>query len=150
MNDRRLIGGFDGGAELVGGSVRRSAGPWTASVHRLLAHLAAVGFEGAPRPLGWDDQGRDVLTYLPGDSVGSIRPWPMWTHTDEALVQVADWLRRYHQAVADFVPLVDAVWREGRAWKPGMIVAHNDAAPYNAVWDAGRLVGLSTGTWLVR
>jgi aminoglycoside phosphotransferase (APT) family kinase protein len=141
MNDRRLMGGFDGGAELVGGSVRRSAGPWTASVHLLLGYLAAVGFEGAPRPLGLDEHGRDVLTYLPGDSVGSARPWPLWTHTDDALVQVAAWLRHYHQAVADFVPLADAVWREGRVWKPGMIVAHNDAAPYNAVWDAGRLVG---------
>ena len=141
MDDRRLMGGFDGGAELVGGKVRRTAGPWTDSVHLLLSHLAAAGFEGAPRPLGRDDQGRDVLTYLPGETVGSARPWPAWTHTDEALVQVADWLRRYHQAVADFVPPTDAVWREGQAWTPGLIVAHNDAAPYNAVWDAGRLVG---------
>jgi len=141
MDDRRLMGGFDGGAELVGGNVRRTAGPWTASVHLLLAHLEAAGFEGAPRPLGWDDQGREVLTYLPGETVGSARPWPGWTHTDEALVQVADWLRRYHQAVADFVPPADAVWREGQSWKPGLMVAHNDAAPYNAVWGAGRPVG---------
>jgi aminoglycoside phosphotransferase (APT) family kinase protein len=141
MDDRRLVGGFDGGAELVGGNVRRTAGPWTASVHLLLAHLAAVGFEGARRPLGWDDQGREVLTYLPGETVGSARPWPGWTHTNEALGQVADWLRRYHEAVADFEPPADAVWREAQSWTPGLIVAHNDAAPYNAVWDAGRLVG---------
>lgn len=59
------------------------------------------------------------------------------------LVQVADWLRSYHAAVADFEPPVDASWREGGRWRPGLIVGHNDAAPYNAAWDdAGRLRGL--------
>ena len=27
---------------------------------------------------------------------------------------------------------------EGQSWTPDLIVAHNDAAPYNAVWDAAR------------
>ena len=31
---------------------------------------------------------------------------------DEALVQVAGWLRRYHEAVLDFDPGPDAEWRE--------------------------------------
>ena len=50
---------------------------------------------------------------LPGETVGSRRPWPAWTHSDLALVQVAGWLRRFHEAVLDFDPGAVAVWREG-------------------------------------
>ncbi|TCO51069.1 phosphotransferase family enzyme [Kribbella antiqua] len=139
--DERLEGGFDGGASLVDGVVRRTAGPWTASVHALLAHLAEVGFEGAPRGLGVDSDGREMVSFLPGSTVGTSLPWPAWTHSDEALVDVAGWLRRYHAAVADFAPAASSNWREGERWRPGMIIAHNDAAPYNAVWSSAGLVG---------
>ncbi len=111
-------------------------------MHSLLQHLNRVGFTRSPRPLGIDEQRREVLSYLPGNTVGTRRPWPAWVHSDEALVQVACWLRDYHAAVANFVPAADAVWREGGQWQPGLIVAHNDAAPYNAAWnDQGQLVG---------
>lgn len=141
MSGERLPGGFDSGADLVAGTVRRSTGPWTASVHHLLSHLAAAGFSGAPRPLGRDQQGREVLTFLAGQTVGETRPWPEWVHSDTALEQVADWLSGYHRAGADFVPPADAVWREGRSWRPGSIIAHGDPGPYNAVWNAAGLVG---------
>ncbi|WP_132210650.1 phosphotransferase [Kribbella steppae] len=141
MTDGRLDGGFDEGASLVDGIVRRTAGPWTASVHALLAHLDAAGFEGAPRPLGVDAEGREMVSFLPGQTVGNARPWPSWTHSGSALVDVARWLRRYHAAVADFVPPTDARWREGETWRPGLIIAHNDPAPYNAVWNPDGLVG---------
>lgn len=141
MANRQLDGGFDGGAELVDGVVRRTAGPWTESVHALLEHLAAAGFEGAPRPLGFDAEGRELVTFLPGETVGSSLPWPGWTHSEPAIVDVARWLRRYHLAVADFVPPAAACWREGETWQPGLIIAHNDAAPYNAVWNSDGLVG---------
>lgn len=140
MTDR-LAGGFDQGASLVDGTVRRTPGEWTSSVHALLTHLESVGFEGAPRALGFDDDGRETVSFLAGETVGNARPWPAWTHSDEALVAVADWLRRYHAAVADFVPPASSYWREGDEWRPGLIIGHNDAAPYNAVWNAGGLVG---------
>lgn len=83
-----------------------------------------------------------MLSHLPGNTVGVRRPWPSWVHSDVALAQVARWLRDYHAAVADFVHAADAVWREGGQWQPGLIVGHNDAAPYNAAWDdQGQLVG---------
>ncbi|WP_307803713.1 aminoglycoside phosphotransferase family protein [Micromonospora echinofusca] len=139
--EQRLAGGNTGGAVRVGDTVRRVPGPWTPSVHALLRHLAAAGFRDAPRALGFDGQGREVLSYLPGEVVGTTRPWPAWVHSDEALGQVARWLRDLHAATTDFVPPPDAVWREGGTWRPGMVVGHNDAAPYNAAWSDGRLVG---------
>jgi hypothetical protein len=137
----RLDGGNAGGAVRVGDTVRRPGGPWTPAVHALLAHLAGRGFAGSPRPLGIDEQGREVLTFLAGETVGSARPWPGWVYAEDTLVQVAHWLRGFHHAVADFVPAAEAVWRMGGQWAPGLIVGHNDAAPYNAVWRDGRLVG---------
>ena len=142
VGEQQLEGGNAGGAVRIGDTVRRPTGPWTPSVHSLLQHLDRVGFTRAPKSLGIDERGREVLSYLPGNTVGTRRPWPPWVHSDEALVQVARWLRDYHTAVADFEPPADAAWREGGRWERGLIVGHNDAAPYNATWDdQGQLVG---------
>ena len=52
-----LSGGrLTAGVVRVGGTVRRPTGPHSPFVHELLAHLEAVGFAGAPRLLGVDDQ----------------------------------------------------------------------------------------------
>lgn len=136
-----LEGGNAGGAVRVGDTVRRAAAPWTPAVHALLAHLAGKRFAGSPRPLGTDGHGREVLTFLAGETTGSTLPWPGWVHADATLGQVARWMRGYHGAVADFVPPPGAVWRMGGQWQPGLIVGHNDAAPYNAVWRDGGLAG---------
>ena len=141
MAEEQLDGGNTGGAVRAGDTVRRAAGPWTPAVHALLAHLAAKAFTGAPRPLGLDEQGREVLTFLPGETVGSRKPWPAWTHAEDTLDQVALWMRAYHRAVADFVPPPGAVWRQGGTWSPGLIIGHNDTAPYNAAWQRGTLAG---------
>lgn len=130
-----------GGAVLVGDTVRRPAGPWTPAVHALLAHIAGNGFSGAPRPLGFDDQGREVLTFLAGETTGTRRPRPAWVYADDTLTQVARWMRDYHRAVAGFVPPANAIWRSGTAWSPNLIIAHNDAATYNAAWHQGKLTG---------
>ncbi len=136
--EQQLPGGNAGGAVLVDGTVRRPTGPWTPSVHALLRHLESRGFDGVPRVLGIDDQGREMLTYLSGATVGFARPWPAWVHSDAALAHVGAWLRRYHRVVADFVPAPGAVWRIGEhRWRAGDVIGHNDAAPYNAVWQPG-------------
>ena len=125
----------------VGDTVRRVGGPWTPAVHALLAYLAARGFAGAPRPLGTDEAGREVLSFLPGETVGSARPWPGWVYAEDTLVQVARWVRGFHDAVAGYVPPAGSVWRMGGQWAPGLIIGHNDAAPYNAAWRDGTLAG---------
>jgi hypothetical protein len=139
--EHALPGGRTGGAVRVGETVRRPAGPWTPAVHALLRHLADAGFDGAPAPLGIDDQGREILSLLPGESLGPEPPWPSWVHSDETLWQVAQWLREYHAAVADFVPPAGAVWRKGGTWEPGLLIGHNDAAPCNVLRTDGRITG---------
>ena len=73
-------------------------------MHVLLAHLADKRFTSAPRPLGFDEQGREVLTFLEGETIANRKPRPAWVHADDTLDQVARWMRACHQAVADFVP----------------------------------------------
>jgi hypothetical protein len=141
MTERRLPGGRSFGAVGVGDEVRRPAQPWTATVHSVLRHLEDVGFDGAPRARGFDEQGRERLTFLPGQTLGEAWPWPEWLHSDDALRQVGAWLRRLHDATAAFRPPADAVWFTGRSWQPGLLIGHLDASPWNVVWADGALVG---------
>jgi hypothetical protein len=129
------------GVVRIGDTVHRPVRRWTTTVHTVLRHLEQAGFAQAPRVLGFDDAGREVLTYLEGETVADARPWPEWVSSDEALVQVGSWLRQLHDATVDFVPPDDAVWFAGQAWRSGLVIGHHDAAPYNAVWRDGRLVG---------
>lgn len=150
--EKRLAGGRSLGAVRAGPTVRRQAGDQTPAVAALLRHLEAVGFARAPRFIGLDEDGREVLSYLDGSTVGVERPWPAWTHSTAALVAVGQWLRDYHAAVRSFVPPPDPKWFGGRDdIGPGEVITHHDAAPYNAVWraipteddpTAGELVGL--------
>src|SRR5919112_1630192 len=108
----KLTGGFFSEVVRVGDTVRRSTGPWTPAVHALLRHLEAVGFDGAPRVLGVDEQGREVLTFIEGDVLGGGRewqpgtptPWPRWAQSEACLVESATLLRSLHEAAASFVP----------------------------------------------
>ncbi len=141
MSEQTLPGGNTDGAVLIGGVVHKQAAPWTPTVHALLRHLEQAGVDGVPRALGFDEQGRQMLTYLPGEMIGDRVPWPAWAYADSTLVQVGQWMRRVHDATAAFVPPEGERWFTGRTMRPGWIVGHQDAAPYNAVMEGDRLVG---------
>lgn len=129
----------------VGDTVRRPLRPSGPAVQALLEHLRQVGFSsgpegGAPIFLGVDEQGREVLSYLPGETVTA--PYPAWSMTDEALDSVAHLLKRYHQAVAEFDP-DDHPWAEPvpPEYVTGL-VSHNDPNLDNIVFRDGVAVAL--------
>jgi aminoglycoside phosphotransferase (APT) family kinase protein len=128
------LAGNVGGAWRVGDTVRRSTGPWTPAVHALLDHLLQR-LPQIPRVLGFDDQGREVLTYLPGHVVDVDREML----TRGQLRSVVTWTRRLHEAVAGFDH--PGPWRFARVEGPTLI-AHNDIAPYNICFDGDELVGV--------
>jgi hypothetical protein len=135
-----LAGGFVNAVVRVGDTVHRSSGPWTPAVHALLGHLEDVGFAESPRVLGFDDSGREVLTYLPGETV----PWTNWPAvlcSDDGVVQLGRLLRRYHDAVSTFRPPVGAQWRNPLAGS-GELIRHGDFSPFNTCWVDGQVVGL--------
>ena len=125
----------------VGETVRRPLRPTSSATHALLRHLAEVGFDGAPRFLGLDPQGREVLSYIPGDAV--VQPYPSWALTDAAIVSVAGLLRRYHEAVSTFDP-APHTWPESPPPPPFRtgLVCHNDPNLDNVVFRDGEAVAL--------
>ena len=124
----------------VGDTVRRRAEWWTPAVHDLLRYLEEVGFDAAPRPLGFDDQGREVLSFIEGES--GRNTWPLVV-PDEGLAAFAQLLRRYHDAVAGYRPPADADWAYGvQSMAPTDILCHGDFGPWNLVWRDGQPVGI--------
>ena len=119
----------------IGDTVRRPWRRWSPSTARLLTHLERVGFDGAPRYLGIDESGREVVTYVEGHAV--TRPYPDWALTDEALVSVALLLRRYHRAVTLFDPRGLPWPRPVPAPFAGSLVCHNDPNLDNVVFRDG-------------
>jgi len=124
----------------IADTVRRPRTPASPAIHALLRHLERVGFDGAPRVLGTDDQGREVLSFVAGEA--ATPPYPPWALSDTALASVADLLRRYHAAVQGFDP---APYRWGSrvpvAFRAGL-VSHNDPNLDNVVFQNGEAVAL--------
>jgi hypothetical protein len=136
-----LDGGFVNRVVRVGATVRRSSGPWTPAVHALLRHLEAVGFSEAPRVLGMDEEGREILGFIEGETIGWT-DWPPVMTRSDGLRQLGSLLRRYHDAVRGFRPPDDAVWRNPLAPSTGELVRHGDFVPFNTVWRDDRVVGV--------
>lgn len=123
----------------VGNTVRRTLARWSDAVHSVLQHLESVGFDGAPRFLGIDDKGREVLLWIEGEP--ATRPWPATLRSTQGLVELASLLRDYHDAVASFAPDPDAEWWIGtRPIRSGEIVVHGDLGPWNTIWRNDRPV----------
>jgi Ser/Thr protein kinase RdoA (MazF antagonist) len=133
--DEEFLGGNVTAAVRVGDTIRRPAGPWSDAVDALLEHLAAVGFTGAPKPLGRDGQGRQVLEYVPG-VVGT--PSPTYSLTE--LREIGHLLRDLHTATASFIPPASATWNQVIAPDREELICHNDPAPWNLVKAPDRWV----------
>jgi Ser/Thr protein kinase RdoA (MazF antagonist) len=121
-----------------GDEVLRTAGPWTANVHRLLQLCADGGVAGIPRALGYTEDGRERLSYLHGTV--PAYPMPDWLWAERVLDDAARLLRDLHDASGPLAGVSEG-WRSP-VRQPVEVVCHNDFAPYNLVFDDGRLVGV--------
>ena len=109
----------------VGDTVRRPRSDRSSWVEGLLVHLDEVGADVAPRFLGVDDRGRQVLEYVEGETV----PGPPYHLGDERIVDSMRLLRRFHDATA------------GTAWAgPADVVCHRDLGPHNTVYRGTQAV----------
>jgi Phosphotransferase enzyme family len=132
MNRERLHGGRQT-ADLVriGDTVRRPRNRNTEFVRAVLRHLESVGFPGAPRVLGVDEAGREILSFIKGDvhvaAPGEAEP----RLSDVQLESAAALIRRFHDATAG----TDLAGAEG-------VVCHGDLGPHNTVYLGTEAVGL--------
>jgi hypothetical protein len=135
------------GVVRIGDTVRRPVGANSAFVHRLLRHLEVHGFGAAPRFLGIDAFGREILSFLPGDVPDELGDFSL-----PQIAHAARLLRSFHDATAR------SGLTAGRE-----VVCHGDFSPCNCVFDHGipfamidfdasrpgrRLEDLGYATWL--
>jgi hypothetical protein len=129
------------GVVRVGGTVRRPHQATSAAVAAYLNHLESVGFDGAPRYLGRDEQGRDVLSFLDGTVAGD--PVEAWAAADGVLPSVGRLVRALHDASAGWVPGVElGAHVVGRPTAPlpdgeQRLVSQKDVTPQNVVFRDG-------------
>jgi hypothetical protein len=69
VNEQPLAGGhLTDEVVRIGSTVRRTRGPHSPFVEQLLRYLESVGYPHAPRYRGVDEAGRDIFTYMPGNT----------------------------------------------------------------------------------
>lgn len=132
-------GNVNAGVVRKGDTVRRAISAQSGNVHLLLTHLEAKGFDAAPRFLGVDVQGREILSYIDGESG---YPEYLWQNND-ALIAAARMLRSYHDATVDFMGGDLAAWayRYPDSTKHE-VIGHNDFAIYNMIYRNGMPIGI--------
>lgn len=122
MHEEPLTGGRNA-AEVVrvGDTVRRETDPGSEFAARLLRYLESAGYPYAPRHLGRDERGRDILTYIPGRTTDHPGQRAAGAYARGGVM-----LRQLHELTAGH-PL--AAGRE--------CVLHGDPGPFNVIFDAG-------------
>ena len=137
---QKLIGGRDG-ITRVGRLVYRPAGSWSEQVQRLLHYVRMQSFVNVPEPFGFDEQGREVVSFLPGE----VSNYPLSANAAalEALTSAAKLLRGYHDASIGFL----ATTHKPMNWQfpprsPSEVICHGDFAPYNVVLNGRKAVGI--------
>lgn len=122
-DEQLLVGGrITPGVVRIDATVRRPTGPHSPFVHRLLRFLEELDFDGVPRLLGIDEQGRETLSFIEG----FVPPDLDATLSDQQLAECARLVRRFHDATAGS----ELAGREE-------VVCHNDLSPCNTIFVRG-------------
>ncbi|MFJ9620025.1 phosphotransferase [Streptomyces noursei] len=125
MSESSLPGGFVNQVVRVGTTVRRPSSGRASFVHELLRLFEQRAWTGAPRFLGFDEEGREILDYVDG-RVAWTPDLRREACSDEALVRVAQLVREFHDLTSGSA-LVG----------PHEVVCHNDLSPKNTVYAVG-------------
>ena len=137
-----LVGGQMTSITRKDDKVYRDASFWTPAVHQLLDYLEKRGFDNAPHALGFDDKGREILTYISGEAgyFDQTKTVPKNLWSDKVLIESAQLLRKYHDATVGLKPSSDAKWQTvcGGPLERD-VICHNDFAPYNCIFDGDHL-----------
>ncbi|WP_205863256.1 phosphotransferase [Planosporangium thailandense] len=121
--EQRLPGGFVTEVVRVGDTVRRQPAGNAEFVRRLLRHFERHRWPHAPRFLGVDAQGREILTFIDGFVAWREGDQPPAVRCADSLARVARLVREFHDLTAGTDLAGD---RE--------VVCHNDLSPKNTVY----------------
>jgi len=122
VDEEPLAGGFVNDVVRIDDTVRRPVGERARFVHALLRWLDQQGWAGAPRILGFDERGREILSFVDGQAAWepALRAA---VSSEVALVRVAGLVRELHDLTAGTALAGEAE-----------VVCHNDLSPRNTVY----------------
>lgn len=132
----------------IGDQVARPTYAQTETVDHFLRFLTDAGAAFVPTSIGFDDQGRHRLSFIPG--VAPAPPYPEWAFDESLLVQVAAMQQELHRLARSYKPESDAIWAvsAGDYFPPSafdttdLVVCHNDLGMTNVIVDeTGQLAG---------
>jgi hypothetical protein len=138
-----LPGGVANAGAVVryGVEVVRPSNVHSPTIHAFLRHIRANGFDGVPEPRRLDPEGREWLSFIPGEV--PVPPFPAWSRTDAVLASTAQLIRAFHDASAGFSQPDDGSWSTELADPMGGdVICHNDVCPENVVYRDGIAVAL--------
>lgn len=137
--EEMLSGGNVSNVYRFGDTVRRELKADSAKIHKLLKHLENKGFRYAPKFLGIDEKGREILSFIEGEAGNYPLKEYMWSN--DVLKQIARILRLYHDSVSDFS--IEESWQSiDNTPQPFEVLCHNDFAIYNIIFNQKRPVGI--------
>jgi hypothetical protein len=135
-----LVGGNSNQVKKDGQTVIRKIGKWSPFIHSLLHYLTANGFQESPVFIESTGD-TERLSYIDGD-VGNY-PLKSEMLSDEIVVDAAKLLRKFHDVTQNFVVPADAQFLlPVESLTDYEVICHNDFAPYNCVYQNGRIVGI--------
>ncbi|CAH0345980.1 hypothetical protein BCI9360_02290 [Bacillus sp. CECT 9360] len=138
-NEEMLAGGNVSNVYRSGDTVRRELKPDSPKIHTLLKHLENKGFSYAPKFLGIDEKGREILSFIEGEAGNYPLKECMWS--DDVLIEIAKMLRLYHDSVSDFS--FDDSWQLiDNTPQQFEVLCHNDFAIYNIIFNHERPIGI--------
>lgn len=128
MTDIPLEGGNASDAVVrIGETVRK---PWLATSEAIQAYTSALADAGIdlPRPLGRDEQGRQVIEYVPGALAMDSPPLSL-----SGLARVGRMVREIHDASAGITLDPTVAWDPLIPAPAQELLCHHDLAPWNLI-----------------
>jgi aminoglycoside phosphotransferase (APT) family kinase protein len=122
MAEERLAGGHQADEVVrIGDTVHRTRGSTSAFAAEVLRYLESIGYAHAPRYLGVDERGRDILSYVPGRTTDHPTQ-----RAEGAYARARMMLRQLHDATAGHPLAGDQD-----------CVVHGDPGPFNTIFQDG-------------
>jgi thiamine kinase-like enzyme len=101
--------------------------------------LENKGFSYAPKFLGIDEKGREILSFIEGEAGNYPLKEYMWSN--DVLKEIAKILGLYHDCVSDY-PIEESWQSIDNTPKPFEVLSHNDFAIYNLIFEGKSPVGI--------
>ncbi|MEM6378785.1 MAG: aminoglycoside phosphotransferase family protein [Bacteroidota bacterium] len=141
LNEGEVNSGSVNQVQRFGDTIHRPSYPWTETINHFLGHLHTKGIKEIGQSLGFHKDGKSVYTYLPGTA--ALRPWIGILKKEEGLVVLTNFLKRFHQAQADYKIPASAIWYTSN-YDPqtGPIIRHGDFGPWNTIWQGQEFSGV--------